>query len=68
MKIKAVVVLKKMIETAIFLNFKDKDDNDSKDILGYFNFKSKVKVEDKIQIFRIVVRLTKSGKFYYDRV
>ncbi len=65
-KLKAVIVLKEMVENAVYLNFKDKDEDDTKDILGYFNFKSKVKVESKIQTFRIVIRLTKSGKFYYD--
>ncbi len=65
-KLKAVVVLKEMIENAVYLNFKNKDSDDVADIIGYFNFKCKVNVESNVQIFRIVIRLTKTGKFYYD--
>lgn len=65
-KIKAVVVLDKMLKHAEYTNFKEKDENDSKDILGYLNFKCKVKIENKIQLFRLVVRLTTAGNFYYD--
>ena len=65
-KIKAIVVLKQMVENATYLNFKDRDSDDSKEILGYFNFSCKAIVEGKNQNFRIVIRLTKDGKFYYD--
>ena len=65
-KIKAVIVLDKMIENAVYLNFKDKDSDDSEDVLGYFNFRCNVKIENTIHYFKIVIRLTKDGKFYYD--
>lgn len=65
-KIKAVMALDEMLKYAEYSNFKEPDANDTLDILGYFNFKCKVKVEENVQNFRIVVRLTKDGKFYYD--
>ncbi|MFQ3578547.1 MAG: hypothetical protein SNJ71_00220 [Bacteroidales bacterium] len=65
-KLKAVLKLKEIVENAVFLNFKDKDKSDSKDIFGYINMKCKVNIEEKNQVFRIVIKLTKDGKFYYD--
>lgn len=65
-KLKAVFVLRELVQNAVFCNFKNPDKNDSPDILGYLNFKSKAKIEGKIHTFRIVVRLTVKGKFYYD--
>jgi hypothetical protein len=65
-KFKAVIVLKEMIENAIYCNFNEPDVDDDLSVLGYMNFKCSVIVENKIQIFRIVVRITKDGKFYYD--
>ena len=65
-KLKAVVILDKMIKYAEFIDFKDKDIDDSIGILGYFNFQCKATVEEKIHLFRIVIRMTKDGEFYYD--
>ncbi len=65
-KFKAVVKLPEMLHSAIFCNFKNPDNTDSKDVFGYANFKSKVEIEEKVHLFRIVVRITKDGKFYYN--
>jgi len=65
-KLKAVVVLNQLMINSVYCNFKEPDITDTKEILGYLNFKAKVCIEDKIHLFRIVVRLTISGKFYYD--
>ena len=37
-----------------------------KEIIGYMNFKVSVMIEENSHKFRIVVRITKDGKFYYD--
>ena len=65
-KYKAIICLPKMVKNAVYLNFKDKDEDDVLDILGYLNFKCNVKVENRIQIFKIVIRLTNEGVFFYD--
>lgn len=65
-KLKALVVIADMIKEAIYCNFKNADENDSNDILGYLNFKSEVIIEGSVYWFRIAVRLTNAGKFYYD--
>jgi hypothetical protein len=65
-KLQAATVLNKMIQNAEYTNFKDPDENDAKIVLGYLNFKVKVDIDNKIHLFRVVVRLTKHGKFFYD--
>lgn len=65
-KLKALVVISDMIREAVYCNFKGPDNNDSTKIIGYLNFKSQVIIEGSGYWFRIVVRLTNEGKFYYD--
>ena len=65
-KLKAVMILKEMLINAVYCNFNEPDNDDGLNVIGYLNFKCKAKIEDKVQVFRIVVRLTKEGKFYYD--
>lgn len=65
-KMKAVMVVKEMLRNAVYCNFGEPDANDAANVMGYFNFKCKVNVEGKDHVFRIVVRLTTDGKFYYD--
>ncbi len=65
-KLKALLIINEMIESAVYCNFKDADSDDPKDIIGYMNFKSKVIIEGLNHVFRISVRLSKEGKFFYD--
>jgi len=65
-KLKAVVVLDKMIQNAVYSNFGEPDKTDPPGVLGFLNFKVKVNVENKEHFFRVVVRITKDGKFFYD--
>lgn len=68
-KYKAILLMDNMIENAEFCNFKNPDIDDDKDnIVGYMNFRTEAVIENKKQFFRIVVRITKQGKFYYDHV
>ena len=55
-----------MIKEAEYCNFKEPDSDDSKDILGYMNFKISIRINEELFTFRIVVRLTRNGKFFYD--
>lgn len=66
-KIKAIFALRELVENAVYSNFNGPDKTDNPmNVFGYCNFKSKIIIEGKLQMFRIVVRLTKDGKFYYD--
>jgi hypothetical protein len=42
------------------------DITDGRNIIGYMNYKVKINVEGKIQTFRIVIRMTNEGKYYYN--
>jgi len=65
-KYKAVTVLQEMMRNAEYTNFKEKENKDVKAVLGYLNFKVKVNIDKKIHSFRLVVRLTVHGNFFYD--
>jgi hypothetical protein len=65
-KLIAVTKLPEMIRYAAFSNFKGPDENDGKNILGYMNFKVPVIINRIKQWFRIVIRITTDGKFFYD--
>ena len=65
-KLIAITKLPEMIRYATFSNFKGPDKNDAKNILGYMNFKVPVTINEQKQWFRIVIRITTNGKFFYD--
>ena len=65
-KIKAIWYLDEMVQEAVYCNFKNPDYDDVNSVLGYLNFKIRINSEGVIFMFRLVIRLTKDGKFYYD--
>ena len=65
-KLVAIFKLPEILTIATFLNFKNADDNDHHTVVGYMNFKCPVKINGKLQHFRVVVRISKDGKFFYD--
>jgi hypothetical protein len=65
-KLVAVKKLNHIVEFAKFSNFKSPDLRDAKEVLGYYNFTCKIVIHNKGYVFRIAVRITKDGKFYYD--
>lgn len=65
-KLVAVFKLPEILAAATFLNFKNADENDHHTVVGYMNFKCPVKINEKLQHFRVVVRISKDGKFFYD--
>jgi len=58
--------LDKMIQSAVYSNFGEPTEKDPPGVLGFLNFKVKVNIENKEHLFRVVVRMTKEGKFFYD--
>jgi hypothetical protein len=64
-KYKAILCMDEMVKYGEYTNFKPETTTPS-GIIGYLHLKSKVKIENKIHTFRIIVRMTKEGKFYYD--
>ena len=66
LKVKALFILDELMEVASFSNFKGPDADDSNLVFGYFNFEAKCQIEGNQQRIRLVVRLTRDGKFFYD--
>lgn len=50
-KLKAILVIDEIIKNAIFMNFKNPDIEESVDIIGYMNFKSKIQIEGRYHFF-----------------
>jgi len=58
--------LPKLLEVAEFNNFGSRKPTDSSLVLGFLNFKAKVKIDEKIENIRINVVLRIDGKMYYN--
>jgi len=58
--------LPKIIEIAKYNNFGNRKSTDSKEIIGYFNFKSKFYLDGNLEHVRLTIRLQKDGKYYYN--
>jgi len=65
-KIAVLQCLDKLLEVAEYNNFGQRKETDKQNVLGYFNFKAKVKIEEKLKHVRISIVLKKDGKAYYN--
>jgi len=65
---KAAIVqcLNKLIEVAQYNNFGIRKPNDPQSVLGYLNFKAKVRINGIIEHIRLTVLIKKNGKMYYN--
>ncbi len=60
-----VEVLDKMVRYAEYCNWGDRKSTDKPNVIGYLNFKVKVKIDEKIENVHLVIKLTNNGKFHY---
>ena len=60
-----MLCLPKLLEVAEFNNFGQRKEKDSMAVLGYLNFKAKVRIDNKIENIRIAVMVKTDGKVYY---
>ena len=58
--------LEKLVAVAEFNNFGGRKITDKSSVLGYLNFKAKVKIDGKTENIRITVMLKRDGKVYYN--
>jgi len=65
-KIAVLQCIDKLLEVAEYSNFGQRKETDKQNVLGYFNFKAKVKINGKKEHVRISVVLKKDGKAYYN--
>ena len=63
---KSFKCLERLIEVAEYNNLGRRKDTDKETVLGYLNFKAKVKIDTKVENVRISVLLKKNGKAYYN--
>lgn len=62
----AVFAVKALVAGAEFSNFKNRDKDDAPPTLGYMHLKAKLTIDSKVYPYRIVIRIMKNGKYYYD--
>ena len=60
-----VEVLSEMIQYAEYSNWGDRKAKDKPSVIGFLNFKVKVKIDEKIENIHLVIRVTNDGKFHY---
>jgi hypothetical protein len=58
--------LPQLVEVAEYNNFGIRKPSDMSSIIGYLNFKAKVKIDGKIENIRLSVVFRKDGKVYYN--
>ena len=57
--------LYQLLKVAEYNNFGQRKIADKSNVLGYLNFKAKVKIDGKLEQARIAVMVKTDGKFYY---
>ena len=62
----AVQILMSMLENAEYSNMGQRKPTDKENVLGYLNFKAKVKIDGKVCHFRMAVKLKTDMKAYYN--
>ncbi|MEG1499322.1 MAG: hypothetical protein RR393_07910 [Bacteroidales bacterium] len=65
-KVAVIPCLLELLKNAEYSNFGSRKTKDTKDILGYLNFKVKCIIDGKKETLRIAVRMVKRSRFYYN--
>jgi hypothetical protein len=60
-----VTVLDKLIRYAEFTNWGAPKETDPSYIIGFLNFKAKVKIDGQLEQVHLVIRVRNTGKFHY---
>ncbi len=65
-KVPIIEVLDILMEHAKYNNFGQRKECDPKNLIGYYNFKAYVYIDDKKECVRLAVRAMADGTFYYN--
>jgi len=65
-KVAVLQCLLELLEVAELNNFGRRKEKDKQNVLGYLNFKAKVKIDGVLEHIRIAVILKSDGKVYYN--
>jgi hypothetical protein len=60
-----ITVLGKLIRYAEFTNWGNPKTTDPSYVIGFLNFKAKVKIDGKLEHVHLVIRARNTGKFHY---
>jgi hypothetical protein len=60
-----ITVLDKLIRYAEYSNWGDRKNTDDPHVIGYLNFKVKVKIDEKVEHVHLVIRVRNTGRFHY---
>ena len=60
-----VSVLDQLIRYAEYSNWGDRKTQDIARVIGYLNFKAKVKIDGKMEHVHLVIRVCNDGRFHY---
>ena len=61
-----ISILGKLIKYAEYSNWGDRKAKDTPRVIGYMNFKAKVRIDGKMEYVHLVIRVSNRGKFHYD--
>jgi hypothetical protein len=64
-KVAVIYMLSDVLKYAEYSNFGQRKSNDPIELIGYYNFKCKVKINNKIEHIRIATMLYKDGRIYF---
>ena len=64
-KAAAIMILDQLLIHAKFTNWGNRKETDKPEVLGYLNFKVKLKIDGKLIHFAINVEVRNNGKFHY---
>lgn len=65
-KVALIKKIPKLLEHAVYNNFGQPKPGDDKTLIGYYNFKAYVLIDDKKESVRLAVKAFKNGTFYYN--
>jgi hypothetical protein len=60
-----VTVLDELIKYAEYNNWGDRKAKDPPYVIGYLNFKAKVRIDGKLEHVHLIIRVRNTGKFHY---
>ena len=64
-KTAVIFALDKLIQYSKYNNWGVRKENDPKELVGYYNFKGYIFIDDKKECVRLAVQIFKDGRFYF---
>ncbi len=65
-KAAVLLILVDLLRYAVYSNFGQRKETDPVNLIGYFNFKAKCKIDGKVEHVRIAVLVYRDGRIYFN--